>query len=147
MCDCLLGEPRPHACLSCFLGKLQQSLARRGFAIAVLWTLQRAIGQGSFLLGCCIESLARKVFAMAVLRTLQRTLGHGSSLRAPPHTGHASHRRECGNPRLRSFRGRAMDFTPKARILHFLGYASMLGIGLLGTVCPHADFKLDAMFA
>lgn len=35
------------------------------------------------------------------------------------------HKEECGNPRLRSFRGRAMDYTPKARILNLLGMAPL----------------------
>lgn len=34
----------------------------------------------------------------------------------------ALHARECGNPRLKSFGGKAKDFSPRARFRSMLGY-------------------------
>ncbi|XP_031617956.1 cytochrome c-type heme lyase [Contarinia nasturtii] len=34
----------------------------------------------------------------------------------------ALHAKECGNPRLKSFGGKAKDFSPRAKIRHWMGY-------------------------
>ncbi|KAJ9591813.1 hypothetical protein L9F63_001630, partial [Diploptera punctata] len=34
----------------------------------------------------------------------------------------ALHARECGNPKLKSFGGKAKDYSPRARIRHWMGY-------------------------
>ena len=52
--------------------------------------------------------------------------------------------RECGNPRLRSFRGRAMDYTPKARILNLLGYATLPNSAITITIVSKE--KMDSAF-
>ena len=33
----------------------------------------------------------------------------------------ALHAKECGNPKLKSFGGRAKDYSPRARIRHWMG--------------------------
>lgn len=38
----------------------------------------------------------------------------------------ALHAKECGNPRLKSFGGKAKDFSPRARIRSWLGYVTLL---------------------
>lgn len=38
----------------------------------------------------------------------------------------ALHAKECGNPRLKSFGGKAKDFSPRARIRNWLGYILLL---------------------
>lgn len=38
----------------------------------------------------------------------------------------ALHARECGNPKLRSFGGKATKYSPRARIRHWLGYVASL---------------------